>query len=59
MTKESIVKTISVTLLSAFLFIMSYLFYLAESAVYIFLLFIGIILALIVASGFLQSEKTK
>ena len=59
MSKESITKTIAVTLLSIVVIVISYLFYLNGSDIYVILLFIGVVLALVVAQDLIRSTKKK
>jgi len=59
MSKESISKTFAVTLLSIVIIVVSYLFYLNDSDIYLILLFIGVVLALIVAQDLIRSTKKK
>jgi len=58
MSKESIAKTIAVTILSITFMIIAYLFYATDaSSIYIILLFIGVVLALVVAQDLIRSNK--
>jgi len=60
MSKESIAKTIAVTILSITFIIVGYLFYTVNaSSIYVILLFIGVVLALIVAQDLIKSNKEK
>jgi len=57
MSKESIAKTMAVTLLSIVVIAVSYLFYKEGSDIYVILLFIGVVLALVVAQDLIRSNK--
>ena len=57
MPKESITKTVGLVVVIIVMFVFSYLFYLnGESNVTLILLFIGIILALVLAAGYIHSK---
>jgi hypothetical protein len=59
MQNEKVIQTISLTVVISIIFIISYLFSLQDSDITIILLFFGIFLSIILASGFIKNSETK
>jgi hypothetical protein len=59
MSNESTIKTISLTIITAIVFIISYLFFREGSDLYILIMFFGFFLSIILASGYLKTINKK
>ena len=59
MTDASVIQTISLTMVIIAIFVISYLFSIRESTISLLLLFFGIFLSIILASGYVKSSEKK